>query len=243
MTIFFFSKYPRRNGSSALIASLFPGFETPPDASYDVCLQFDCDQFTNDQAFLDKICQIKRHLLGGPFHAALSALQTGSTPPVAASSYAYRVNEYLYITPSDSKVVVTFLVDPQDTMDKAMTRIYLQEFVEGQRSVRTAPPVQYSKEPPLELQNLRLNTKSNIAGFISFALEKRHVEGNKLETAVTSLTQFRSYLLYHIKCAKTYLQMRMRKRVAGWLQVLNRAVPETETMEKKTAAGKTFVRK
>jgi hypothetical protein len=36
--------------------------------------------------------------------------------------------------------------------------------------------------------------------------------------------------------------MRMRKRVAGWMQVLNRAVPEVET-EKKTATGKTFERK
>jgi hypothetical protein len=34
----------------------------------------------------------------------------------------------------------------------------------------------------------------------------------------------------------------MRQRVAGWLQVLNRAIPAKET-EKKTSAGKTFVRK
>lgn len=37
--------------------------------------------------------------------------------------------------------------------------------------------------------------------------------------------------------------MRMRKRVAGWMLVLNRAVPEYENTEKKTAAGKTFTRK
>jgi actin related protein 2/3 complex subunit 2 len=56
-------------------------------------------------------------------------------------------------------------------------------------------------------------------------------------------TSFRNYLHYHIKCSKTYLHMRMRKRVVGWMQVLNRALPDLEGGEKKTAGGKTFVRK
>lgn len=80
------------------------------------------------------------------------------------------------------------------------------------------------------------------AGFISFALEQRHVKGKAKDKAITLLTGFRNYLHYHIKCSKTYLHMRMRKRVAGWLQVLNRAVPVIES-EKKTASGKTFSRK
>jgi len=37
--------------------------------------------------------------------------------------------------------------------------------------------------------------------------------------------------------------MRMRKRVANWLQILNRAKPDKEAGEKKTASGRTFVRK
>ena len=66
--------------------------------------------------------------------------------------------------------------------------------------------------------------------------------GNKKSAAITMLTGFRNYLHYHIKASKTYLHMRMRKKVVGWLKVLNRAVPEVEK-EKKTAAGKTFTRK
>jgi actin related protein 2/3 complex, subunit 2 len=102
--------------------------------------------------------------------------------------------------------------------------------------------VSYSREPPGELSNVSFPYNSNAAGFISFALEERHVQGDKKDAAITMLTGFRNYLHYHIKSSKTYLHMRMRKKVVGWLQVLNRAVPEVET-EKKTAAGKTFTRK
>ena len=52
-------------------------------------------------------------------------------------------------------------------------------------------------------------------GFISFGIEKRNIEGNKKDIVINLLTSFHSYLYYHIKCTKTYLQMRMRKRVVG----------------------------
>ena len=39
------------------------------------------------------------------------------------------------------------------------------------------------------------------------------------------------------------LHMRMRKKVNGWLQVLNRAFMPAEEKEKKTSSGKTFTRK
>lgn len=122
----------------------------------------------------------------------------------------------------------------------------------------------------MELADVQFEYANDIAGFLSFGLEKRyvkisphhryffpvttyyffvrpralnrHVQGERMQTAITLLLGFRNYLHYHIKCSKTYLHMRMRKRVAGWMQVLNRAVPEVET-EKKTAAGKTFSRK
>ena len=55
---------------------------------------------------------------------------------------------------------------------------------------------------------------------------------------------FRHYLHYHIKAAKTNLHMRMRRKVRGWLQVLNRAALASEApREKKTISGRTFTRK
>ena len=55
---------------------------------------------------------------------------------------------------------------------------------------------------------------------------------------------FRHYLHYHIKAAKTNLHMRMRRKVRGWLQVLNRASLSSDApKEKKTISGRTFTRK
>lgn len=223
------------------MAKVFPGLEKSPDAGFNVCLEFDADKYANNTAFLNNVADIKRHLLGGPLVKAFDDLVSGANPG-PLTSFQFRTSEILYICPAKDKVTVIFLVDFNEGIDKAVSKIFLQEFVEGQRAVRTAPPVQYTKEPPLELASLKLAPTPTKSGYIAFSLEKRHVEGAKKDQAVTLLTGFRSYLLYHIKCTKTYLQMRMRKRVAGWLQVLNRAMPEVET-EKKTAAGKTFTRK
>lgn len=229
-------------GSDDLLESLFPGMQTAPDAGFDFALQFDCDILRDPPQFLERISEIKRHLLGGPMDRAFTALAEKRSEGLPVMKFDYRPAESMFVCPSVSKVVVIFLVDFVDTTDKAVARVFLQEFVEAQRVVRTAPPVSFSKEPPGELQGISFPYNADAAGFISFALEERHVTGGRKDAAISLLTGFRSYLHYHIKCSKTYLHMRMRKRVAGWLQVLNRAVPAVET-EKKTASGKSFARK
>lgn len=251
------------NGTSELLNRLFPGMEVAPDAGYQVAVQFDCDSLSNPSQFLESISDLKRHVLGGPLWKAFTDLsnKSGGSNVVMVNyrqttrefeyvdangrkehTYGHKVPEYMFVCQSPTKVTVVFYVDFSDTTDRAMARVFLQEFVEAQRSVRTAPPVSFSKEPPMEISSLKFDWRPDSAGFISFALEDRHVQGAKKETAVSMLVSFRSYLHYHIKCSKTYLHMRMRGKVTGWLKVLNRAIPEVET-EKKTAAGKTFVRK
>ena len=235
----------KRMGSQTVIDRLYPSMEVSPDEGYVFAIQFNCDTISDRPKFLENVSDMKRNIFGGPMDLAFTELQTNSPTRSPSRVFEYRRNEHLFICPSekDSKVVVIFQVDFADATDKAIAKVFLQEFVEAQRSIRSAPPVSYSpKDPPGELTGLSFQFNPESAGFISFALEKRHVEGARKDTAVTLLTGFRNYLHYHIKCSKTYLHMRMRKKGAGWMQVLNRALPEVET-EKKTIAGKTFVRK
>ncbi len=229
-------------GSQAVIDRLYPNMEVTPSDGYNLALQFDCDALPDPSTFLLNISELRKNVMGGPLDRAFSALISKSSADAAPLVVEYRKNEAMFVCTSASKVVVIFLVDFADATDKAVAKVFLQEFVEAQRTVRTAPPVSYSKDPPGELTRSTYASKTDAAGFISFALEERHVTGAGKEKAITLLTGFRNYLHYHIKCSKTYLHMRMRKRVAGWMQVLNRAMPEVET-EKKTAAGKTFARK
>lgn len=257
----------KQHGTQSYLDTLFPGLEVAPEPNFDVCIRFDCDnlpdRYPTPLAFLDTISDLKRHLIGAPLLQAFNGLENKvSAPNVVAidyrlttreveyadeagnitKTYGHRLPEYMFISTADNKITVIFYVDFSDNTDRAMARVFLQEFVEAQRTVRTAPPVSFSREPPGEIAHLKFDWRPDAAGFISFAIEDRHIKGDKKETVTTMLVGFRSYLHYHIKCSKTYLHIRMRKRVAGWLQVLNRSIPEKET-EKKTSAGKTFVRK
>jgi actin related protein 2/3 complex subunit 2 len=81
--------------------------------------------------------------------------------------------------------------------------------------------------------------------FLTLAIFPSHVETEeKRSKTVTLIQSLRNYLHYHIKASKTYLHIRMRKRVDLLLQVLNRARPEKDPSktQKKTITGRTFTR-
>lgn len=66
------------------------------------------------------------------------------------------------------------------------------------------PPRPHTRRPP-SLLNLAV-------------IFPQHVENGRQDNTVTLLTGFRNYLHYHLKATKTYMHMRMRKRVVGLLQ-------------------------
>jgi actin related protein 2/3 complex subunit 2 len=229
-----------RAGAADLIAARYPGYEVAPEKGFNIALEFDLDRLENRDVFLKNICELRRNVFGGPFHRAFTALAARKTDTLSLFRVEYRPGEMVFVCPGAGKVVVIFLVDFKDRTDKALAKLILTQFAE----IRTteAPVVSYSKEPPGELAGQSFQFFGDTCGFISFAFEERHVTGARLEQAVSLLAGFRNYIHYHIKCAKTYLHIRMRKRVAGWLQILNRAKPEVEDREMKTADGKTFTR-
>jgi actin related protein 2/3 complex subunit 2 len=230
-------------GGQDVLERLFPGMQTKAADGYQVAIQFDCDNLPDPQKFLNNVSDLRRVLVGGGLDRAFNALLSKTSDNLPVATIELRNGEPMFIVPSEAKIIVIFAIDFGDATDKALARVFMQEFVEAQRVVRNAPPVSFSKEPPPILTSrVNYNYRPDMAGFISFAVEERHVAGPGKEKAIGLLTGFRNYLHYHIKCSKTYLHMRMRKKVAGWMLVLNRAMPEVET-EKKTAAGKTFVRK
>lgn len=223
-----------------MINSLYPGYEVAPEQGFNIALEFDIDRLANPTEFLKSICELRRNVLGGPFHQAFKALAARKTDTLSLFRVEHRPGEWIFICPGAGKVVVIFLVDFKDRTDKALAKLILQQFAEIRST--DSPVMSYSKEPPGELAGQSFPFFTDTCGFLSFAFEERHVSGARLEQAVTLLTGFRNYLHYHIKCAKTYLHIRMRKRVAGWLQILNRSKPEVEDREMKKADGRTFVR-
>ena len=130
----------------------------------------------------------------------------------------------MYVIPKSDRMLVIISVDFPDVTDYSLSKVFLQEFVEAQRVVRnaTTPSVTFSKDPPSELSSLGLTSSEQTVGFILFQFLKTGMNDGSRKRAVSLLSQFRTYLHYHIKASKTYLHMRMRKRVNNWLQILNK---------------------
>ncbi|CAM9922169.1 unnamed protein product [Phaeothamnion confervicola] len=176
------------------------------------------------------------------FDRAFTALLRGEASAIPLMSLPWRKTETVYIVPQADRVTVIFAVDfPRDD-ERAIAKVFLSEFADAHRSANNAPPCNLTPEPPLELQGLRVDGSTKPVGYLSFVIFTQHVEEGRKEKTITLLTGFRNYLHYHLKATKTYMHMRMRKRVATLLQVLNRAIPGDEEKEKKTAQGRSFAR-
>jgi len=94
-------------------------------------------------------------------------------------------------------------------MDRAMARIIAQEMVQAVDKVPGSPAYLFT-EPgtgvPQELDGAGVEHLPEGTGFMSVTLFPAHVESDaKLDRAVCRLSQFRAFLLYHMKAAKTYL--------------------------------------
>ena len=229
-------------GSQALLESLFPGMLTDADEGYHVALEFDIEALTDPNEFLEQVSDLKKWIFGGPIKRAFNALVAKKVTDTALKRFDIRADETIFVCPKQDRVVIIIYLSFVDATDKALSKVFLQEFAECKRAVSgvSVPNVSYSKEAPTELAGQSFNNVSESSGFILFQFEEKALTGTNSDAALQLLTGFRSYLLYHIKASKTYLHMRMRKRVAGWLQVLNRAKPASkiETKEKKGITGK-----
>ena len=130
-------------GTKEFLDKIFPSnMSVTPAEGFHYALQFDCDALgsTEGETFLNNISNLKRHLLGGPLDRAFSALLEGNSVNTPLMVLPYRYNEGMFINSTASKVTVVFQVDFADETDKAVAKVFLQEFVEAQRTVRTAPP-------------------------------------------------------------------------------------------------------
>lgn len=88
-----------------------------------------------------------------------------------------------------------------------------------------------SGRKPDELNGIDHTIDDNCIGYLVFAVSKMHVDKPaKMERVIDLLVQFRSYLLYHIKCTKTELHSMMRKTYANLIQVKERCTPKGKTV-------------
>jgi len=236
-----------KHGSKDSFEKAYPGLVTEALQGYDLTVKVDLaslkEQKQKDE-MVTKLSQMKANLLQGVFDKFFSDLLAGKTSE--PFTFNLRNDTQVYFFPKADRVVVIYGIDFKEKVDKAIAKIFMQEFVEAKRALGAAPPCQWSSNPPMELAHYKITEPQGNLGYISFAVQKSNVDSNKKDRAVSVLSFFRAYLQYHIKASKSYFHARMRARVVSLLQVLNRARfaadEKTSKTAVKTAQGKTFVR-
>lgn len=242
------SKFKEEYYAPEAIAETYPGLEVTPEEGYDFAIGFDLDNPPNgDKAgTLAKFSSLRRVIMGAPITKALKALNDGSGASLPLITIPWRPMECMWIKPGADRCTFVYAVSFSEDMDRAMGRVMMQQMAKEYKSVNGAPPCTFSeaKSPPMEIRDCPgLEQYRDSCGFLSIVIFKSHIKDDKrFDKTVTVLSSLRNYLMYHIKASKTYLHMRMRRKVAGWLQVLNRAVHEQTKKEVKTSSGKTFKR-
>ncbi|MCJ1420058.1 ARP2/3 actin-organizing complex subunit Arc34 [Xylographa parallela] len=249
-------------GAEQVLEREYGQYIVSPEVGYDFSIVVDLENLPAEQEAKDdlirRISLLKRNAMAAPFERAFDEFyklqeEAGkftreSAPEGIAEggevmAIHYREEEAIYIKASHDRVTVIFSTIFREETDRIFGKVFLQEFVDARRrAIQNAPQVLFRNEPPLELQNvpgLSDSSKGEV-GYVTFVLFGRHLTAQRREESISHIQTFRDYFHYHIKASKAYIHSRMRRRTADFLQVLNRARPENEEKERKTASGRTF---
>ncbi|XVF00429.1 hypothetical protein REPUB_Repub04eG0000800 [Reevesia pubescens] len=221
----------------------------PPRDGFNLTLKLNLSKLPPDEecrhAILVKVASVREVVLGAPLRVILKNLASRTVAPDIDRLVAlvHRPNESFFLVPQAEKVTVVFPMRFKDSIDTVLATSFLQEFVESRRTagLSNAPPCLWSHSPPLELKGATDDALSANAGFVTFVIFPRHVEGKKLDRTVWNLSTFHAYVNYHVKCSEGFMHTRMRRRVESLIQALNRAKPDQEKT-KKTAHTRSFKR-
>ncbi|GLT67246.1 hypothetical protein SLA2020_395670 [Shorea laevis] len=214
----------------------------PPRDGFNLTLKLNLSKLPSDEDYkhslLVKVASIREVVLGAPLRVILKHLASRTVAPDFDRLVAlvHRPEESFFLVPKADKVTVVFPMRFKDSIDTVLATSFLQEFVEARRTagLNNAPPCLWSPSPPMELKGAPENALSANAGFVSFVIFPRHVEGKKLDRTVWNLSTFHAYVNYHVKCSEGFMHTRMRRRVESLIQALDRAKPESEKSKKTT---------
>lgn len=247
-------------GAGEVLQREYGTYIVEPEQGYDFSIQLDLENLPAEQeerdALIRKVALLRRNAMAAPFELAITqhrnlateaAKFTAESAPESSNSEVmavhYRDEEAMYIQASHDRVTVIFSTVFREETDRIFGKVFLSEFVDARRrAIQNAPQVLYRNDPPLEIRNVPgvKTDESGDIGYITFVLFPRHLTQQRQEDSISHIQTFRDYFHYHIKAAKAYMHSRMRRRVADFLKVLNRAQPEQEEKEKKTATGRSF---
>lgn len=234
-------------GAQASLTKAYGSYlQASPDQGYDATLVVDLNNLgaTKPEKLVESLSLFKPNLVGGVFEHFFSNLLKAGSSPLPPFQFALRSDTTVYFLPGADRVTIVFSLDFKDRVDRAVARVFLQEFVDARRSLGAAPPCAFGANPPAELKTFGVTEPSGNLGFITFSVLKSHLDKpEKKDKVIAVLQVFRNYLQYHIKCSKTFFHSRMRLRVAALIGMLQKAKMEPLVAgTARTITGRTFTR-
>ncbi|CAN1828598.1 Actin-related protein 2/3 complex subunit 2A [Linum perenne] len=195
----------------------------PPKDGFNLTLKINLTKLQLKQSLLMKIASVRDVVLGAPLSVVLKHLASRTVAPGTERLVAlvHRPNESFFLLPLAERVTVIFPMRFSDSVDTTYATSFLQEFVETRRTagLTSSPVCSWSPDPPPELKDAPFEILSANAGFVSFIIYPRHVDGRRLDRTVWNLSTFHAYVSYHVKCTEAFMHTRMRRRVEGMIQV------------------------
>jgi len=191
-------------------------------------------------ALVENLSLLKFHCLSGVFKHYFTLLEAG-TPSKESFKFDLRSDTSVYFCPREDRVTLVYAMDFQEKVDKVIAKVFMQELEDSRKRIRTAPPFKWSTDPPEEIQK-QVQVNPGILGYATIVLMTAHIKSTKGNEVCGALINFRSFIQYHMKCAKSFFHSRMRLKCSELLKILNRARKKFGVKAKKTAGGKTFNR-
>ncbi|CAH9113766.1 unnamed protein product [Cuscuta epithymum] len=220
----------------------------PPRDGFNLTLKLNLSKLPPDEDhkhhLLVSIAAVREVVMGAPLRAVLNdlALRTVPSDTEKVIALVHRPNESFFLLPQAENVTAIFPMRFNDSIDTILATSFLQEFVEARRTagLHNAPPCFWSPSLPQELEGVVNEALTANAGYFSFVIFPRHVEGQKLDRTVWNLSSFHAYVNYHVKCSEGFMHTRMRRRVESLIQALDRAKPDAEKQTESSSQNRSF---
>jgi len=183
--------------------------------------------------YTEQIATFRRNFFASPFEKAFNKALKDKFLMSDKIEYAPTQHESVWIVPESDQILVFFAINFDDVTEKTIAKLILSEMEEARRHVQNAPSIQKMHEDKIpelltkEFPGSKLLQRKYSNGLIGLTFFKKHY-GDNLENCATMLSQFRTYLKYHIQASKTYLHGRIRRRVAQLQRTNNQAKFEEE---------------
>lgn len=224
-----------KSGADKVMLGDYKQYRTDrPKNNADLTLEIDAAAVKDVDAVADLMGLLKRNLVGAPFKEAFNALQSGSSAGLKPTVLQIRDSEQMIVAPLGDRVNVAMSIDMQEATDFALAEQILDTIAKAAGQESNAPNVKFTKDVPAELKGIsNIYSGSSTVGFLVFTVYKTHVDGGKMDKVINLLLGLRHYVHYHIKASKAHLHQRMRAKVKYFLQILNRARPDSQKTVKK----------